>query len=110
MKDEADKIIDELLAPEGQMTRKQLRAMALRSMRDSGVNPNEPGRSDFLRHTMIVLAAEGDAEVAALLARATGAKPFSSSHVTPTEEEKRAAAKAIEGFAGQVKAKRNALH
>ena len=60
-KDEADRIIDELLARDGAMSREALRVLALEAMRDAG-EPMDPPDSQFLKHQMIVLAAKDDAE------------------------------------------------
>jgi hypothetical protein len=76
MKDEADKIIDELLARDGAVSRKELRAQALTAMREQGENPNTPSGQQFQKHTMISIAAKDDAEADALLARAQGIAPY----------------------------------
>jgi hypothetical protein len=101
--DEADKILAELLARDGAMSRTELRKQALEAMREVGENPNTPMGREFLKHQMISIAAKDDAEADALLARAHGMAPPKRA----TKEElaalpddlKRAACEAVEGMA-----------
>jgi hypothetical protein len=116
MKDDmerADKIINELLARDGAMSRERLRAEAIEAMREAGelhaevVNgePTDPTDRLFLKHQMIVIAAKDDAEADALLARAHGMEhePVSAAEVGELDEGlKRAAVEAIEGMAKEV--------
>jgi hypothetical protein len=115
--DEAEKIIAELLARDGAMSRDELHKQALEAMHESGeihapvVNgePTDPLDREFLKHQMIMLAAKDDAEADALLARAHGREHelVSEAEVAALPDNmKQAAVEAIEGFAKEVSRRR----
>jgi hypothetical protein len=98
MRDEADKIINELLA-RGGLTRAELRRQAIEQLHSCGVRPSTPSGREFLKQTMIVIAARDDAEANALLARANGASPSVTSVEPLSDDARRKAGAAIQAFA-----------